>query len=365
MIKFLDLKNINRPYEKDFLQKIEAFLQSGYYIQGAEVQKFENNFARYCQTRYAVGVGNGLDAIRLIFEAYKIIGKLQPGDEVLVPANTYIASILAISQAGLTPVLVEPDPNTFNLSPSLLKDKITSKSKAVLGVHLYGQISDWQQIQEITLENNLLLIEDAAQAHGAVYKNKKAGNISDAAAFSFYPTKNLGALGDAGAVTTNNHEIAEIIGYLKNYGQEKKYISRYKGINSRLDEIQAVFLNIKLNFLDKINKRRRDNARKYLKNINNPKIILPVIKAFDHHVFHQFVIKTSARNRLKKYLYENGIETIVHYPLPPHKQEAYREWNNLNLPVTEKIYREILSIPVREDLTADDTDKIIETLNKF
>ena len=365
MIKFLELQKINQRYEKAFREKFEAFLQSGYYIQGNETRLFEENFARYCGTKYAVGTGNGLDAIRLIFEAYKILGKLQTGDEVLVPANTYIASILAISQADLVPVLVEPDWLTYNLSPESLVQKISSKTKAVLGVHLYGQISAWQEIQQITRDNDLLLIEDAAQAHGAVFQGKKAGSISHAGAFSFYPTKNLGALGDGGAVTTDDDKLAEVIRKLKNYGQEKKYVSKYKGINSRLDEIQAAFLQVKLTYLDEINTKRRKIAAGYLQHINNDKIILPTVKTEEQHVFHQFVVRTKNRDDFKKYLYDNGVESIIHYPVPPHRQAAYREWKNLSFPVTEKIHDEILSIPVRENLTEPEISYIIEKINKY
>ena len=365
MIKFLDLKQLNRPYEEAFRQKFEAFLQSGYYIQGTENRLFEEEFARYCATDDCVGTGNGLDAIRLIFEAYKITGKLQPGDEVIVPANTYIASILAVSQAGLISVPAEPDLYTYNLSPESLQEKITDKTKAVLAVHLYGQVTDWDAIEKITRRHDLLLIEDAAQAHGAEYRGKKAGNLGDAAAFSFYPTKNLGALGDGGAVTTSDRELAEIIRLLKNYGQEQKYVSKYKGVNSRLDEIQAAFLRVKLKHLNDINKKRRQNAMLYLTAIDNEKIVLPSVKPEAQHVFHQFVIRTSERDELKRYLFENGIETIIHYPVPPHRQQAYSEWKNISLPVTEKIHEEILSIPVRENLTQNEIIYIIEKINNF
>ncbi len=364
-IKFLDLKDLNTPYEKAFQEKFQAFLKNGYYIQGKETRAFETEFARYCQTQRAVGVGNGLDAIQLIFEAYKILGKLQTCDEVLVPANTYIASILAISKAGLTPVLIEPELHTYNLDPKKVQNKITSKTKAILGVHLYGQISNWENLQKIVRANHLLLIEDAAQAHGAIYKGKKAGNISDAAAFSFYPTKNLGALGDGGAVTTNDPELADLIQILKNYGQTQKYVSRYKGINSRLDEIQAAFLRVKLTYLDQNNQKRQQIAKIYRKHIGNPMISLPAYENIENHVFHQFVIRTPEREKLQKYLFENGIETLIHYPIPPHQQGAYQEWKNLQLPLTEQIHREVLSIPVRENLTRDEIFYIIEKINRY
>jgi len=365
MIKFLELNSLNHPYKEEFLQKIPDFLQTGYFIQGKETQNFEKNYAQYCGTQHAIGVGNGLDAIRLILEAYKIMHKLQPGDEILVPANTYVATILAVSHAGLKPVLVEPELSTYNLSGSGLKKHITSKTKAILGVHLYGQITDWTSIEKLAKKYRLLLIEDAAQAHGAIYRKKKAGNISHAAAFSFYPTKNLGALGDAGAVTTNDDELAGIIRKLKNYGQEQKYVSRYKGFNSRLDEIQAVFLNIKLKSLDKINQKRRQIAQKYLQYIDNDKIILPEVQSIEQHVFHQFVIRSTNRDALQEHLLKNGVESLIHYPVPPHRQQAYSEWKDKIFSLTEKISNEVLSIPVRENLSDTEVNQIIEIINKF
>jgi len=365
MIKFLNLKEINQRYETAFQQKFMQFIDSGYYIRGNEVKNFEQGFAQYCGVNHAVGVGNGLDAIRLIFEAYKILGKLHISDEVLVPANTYIASILAISQAGLTPVLVEPNIETYNIDPQQIKNKINSKTKAILAVHLYGQVANMHALQKIAEENNLLLIEDAAQAHGAVYQNKKTGSLGDAAAFSFYPTKNLGALGDAGAVTTQNQALAEIVLQLSNYGQAQKYVSQHKGINTRLDEIQAAFLNIKLAFLDEINQKRKDIAKIYLENIQNKKIVLPQPTDMQSHVFHQFVIRAKQRDLLKKHLFDNEIDSIIHYPIPPHQQAAYKEWNNLSYPITEKIHQEIISIPIRENLTDSEIFYIIEQINRF
>ncbi len=364
MIEFLNLNKLNAPYESGFRQKFEEFLSDGKYIEGVENRRFEKNFAKYCGTKFAIGTGNGLDAIRLILEAYKVTGKLQTGDEIIVPANTFIATILAISQAGFTPVLTEPKLETYNLDPEKIAKKISAKTKAIIGVHLYGLISDWEYLQNIAHSHGLLLIEDAAQAHGAVWNDKKAGDLGDAAAFSFYPAKNLGALGDGGAVTTNDPELAGIITQLKNYGQEKKYISRYKGFNSRLDELQAAFLNVKLPHLDKANEKRRQNALLYLKNIKQSNIVLPV---FDEksHVYHQFAIRTRRRDELKTYLANHGIETMIHYPVPPHKQQAYSEWQNLHLPITEQIHREILSLPVRENLTGDEINYIIEKINKF
>ena len=365
MIKFLDLHTINAGYEEEFHQKFTSFLQAGYYINGNETQLFEQNFAAYCGTRHAVGVGNGLDAIRLIFEAYKILGKLQEGDEVLVPANTYIASILGISQAGLLPVLVEPDLHTYNIDASLISKHISTKTKAILAVHLYGQVAEMTAINKVAKQNNLLVIEDAAQAHGADYQGNKTGNLANAAAFSFYPTKNLGALGDGGAVTTNDADLADIVKKISNYGQVQKYVSAYKGFNSRLDEIQAAFLNVKLLYLDKINQKRRKNAQQYLSGIVHQDIVLPQFENEKSQVFHQFVIRTSRRDELKEYLLQNGVETIIHYPVSPHKQEAYSQWNDLSYPITEQIHNEILSLPIRENILQVEIDYIIEKINRF
>ena len=364
MIEFLNLKALNAPYEKAFHQKFEQFLSSGYYVLGKEVQQFETDFAGYCGTDYAIGAGNGLDAIRLILEAYKILGRLQDGDEIIVPANTYIASILAISQAGLKPVLVEPNINTYNLDTERVLEKISSKTKAILAVHLYGLVSDWDTLSKVAQSHGLLLLEDAAQAHGAVWNNRKTGNLGDAAAFSFYPTKNLGTLGDAGAVTTNDDELAELIKKLRHYGQQQKYVSRYKGINSRLDEIQAAFLNVKLPALDTSNNKRRQIASTYIKHIKHSEIILPVFDT-QAHVYHQFTIRTKQRDDLKKYLDKHGIQTLVHYPVPPHKQHAYSEWQHESYPVTEQIHREILSLPIRENLTDNEIFYIIDKINRY
>ncbi len=364
MIEFLNLNKLNAPFENQFRQKFEQFLSAGNYIESSENQNFENNFAQYCGTEYAIGTGNGLDAIRLILEAYKIKGELQPGDEIIVPANTFIATILAISQAGLTPVLTEPRLTTYNLDPDKVIENITPKTKAIIGVHLYGLISDWDNLQEIARSYGLLLIEDAAQAHGAMWDNKKAGNLGNAAAFSFYPIKNLGALGDGGAVTTSDMALANIIKKLKNYGQEKKYICKYKGFNSRLDELQAAFLNVKLPYLDKSNDKRRQIAATYIEHIKHPEIILPLYGK-KTHVYHQFTVRTANREHFQQYLKRNGIGTMIHYPVPPHKQQAYFEWQKLDLPITEQIHREILSLPVRENLTDEEIEYIIDKINKY
>jgi dTDP-4-amino-4,6-dideoxygalactose transaminase len=370
MIKFLDLKKINEPYEIAFQEKLKLVLEKGWYILGNEVATFENNFANYCGTKYCIGVGNGFDALVLIFKGYIQLGKLQKGDEVIVPANTYIASILAILQADLIPVLVEPKLETYNINPDLISDKITSKTKAILAVHLYGQLAEMDAINEIARKNNLLVVEDAAQAHGAISDFRKAGNLSNAAAFSFYPGKNLGALGDGGAITTNDTELAKVIQSLRNYGSETKYQNEYIGVNSRLDELQAAFLNVKLPNLDAENNIRRAIANRYLSEINNSKITLPTVslrgtKQSNNHVFHLFVIRTENRNELQQYLLDNGIQTMIHYPIPPHKQKAFFPWNHISFPITEKIHNEVLSLPMSQALTEDEVSFVVSILNKY
>lgn len=366
MIPFLDLKKINASYEAAFELKLKNMLHKGWYVLGEEVSNFEKAFADYCGTKYCIGVGNGLDALVLILKAYIHLGKLKKGDEVIVPANTYIASILAILQADLVPVTIEPDLDTYTINPELVNEKITSKTKAILVVHLYGQLANMNAINIIAKSNNLLVIEDAAQAHGA--KNTediKAGNLGDAAGFSFYPGKNLGALGDAGAVTTNDTELATILFSLRNYGSHIKYHNDFIGINSRLDELQAAFLNVKLPELDRENEKRKVIVNHYLSNISNPKIILPVYNGGNHHVFHVFVIRTENRDDLQHYLNKNGILTMIHYPIPPHKQQALVEWNELSFPITEKIHREILSIPLSPVMTIEEADFVVSILNKY
>lgn len=380
MIKFLDLHKINKPFETDFQLKFQQFLDKGWYVLGNEVQQFEADFASFCNSKYCVGVGNGLDALVLIFKAYIELGYLQKGDEVIVPANTYIASILAVLQADLIPVLVEPKLETYNINPNLIEAKLTSKTKAILPVHLYGQICEMDKIIEIALKHNLLIVEDAAQAHGACYsfqsqsqftdKNLSTNELSVRAdsrtqAFSFYPGKNLGCLGDGGAVVTNDLQLAETIKKLRNYGSEKKYYNELQGINSRLDELQAAFLNIKLPFLTKENNTRRNIAKRFLNEINNPKIVLPFWDGTHNHVFHLFVIRTENRDELKSYLSSKGIETMIHYPIPPHKQKAMKDWNHLSFPITEKIHNEVLSIPIYGCLAESEIDAIINALNGY
>jgi len=365
MIQFLELKKINDPYENAFQEKLKSVLAGGWYILGKEVEAFENNFANYCGTKYCIGVGNGFDAMVLIFKSYIQLGKLKIGDEVIVPANTYIASILAILEANLVPVLVEPKIVTFNINPDLISEKITSKTKAILAVHLYGQLAEMNQINEIAIQNNLIVVEDAAQSHGAFLDYRKSGNLSNASAFSFYPGKNLGSLGDGGAVTTNDSELAKTIKSLRNYGSKEKYKNEYIGINSRLDELQAAFLSVKLPNLDAENSIRKTIAKRYLNEIKNDKITLPFWDLSDNHVFHLFVIRTENRANLQQYLLDNGIQTMIHYPLPPHKQKAFSEWNHLSFPITEKIHNEVLSLPMSPVLTLDEVDFIIATLNQY
>jgi dTDP-4-amino-4,6-dideoxygalactose transaminase len=408
MIKFLDLHKINQPYEPLFHEKLKKFLDKGWYILGNEVEQFEHDFAQYCGTKFCIGVGNGLDALVLIFKAYIELGKLQKGDEVIVPANTYIASVLAILQADLIPVLVEPDEATFNLNPQLIMENITSKTKAIFAVHLYGQLADMEQINFIAKQHNLLVIEDAAQAHGAKLNsdieipnfnaqnlelrtynlqpttlnpeprtqhpepttqipqpNLKAGNVGNAAGFSFYPSKNLGALGDGGAITTNDAALAQILFSLRNYGSEVKYHNHFIGVNSRLDEIQAAFLNIKLPNLDENNSKRIAIAKRYLTGIKNNAIALPFYNNSENHVFHLFVIRVQNRTKLQNYLLENGIQTQIHYPIPPHKQKAVQHLQHLSFPITEKIHDEVLSLPISPVMTDDEVDFVIKILNQW
>jgi dTDP-4-amino-4,6-dideoxygalactose transaminase len=366
MIQFLDLKKINQPYETGFQEKLKMVLDSGWYILGTQVKEFEASFAKYCGASYCIGVGNGLDALVLIFKGYIQLGKLQKGDEVIVPANTYIASILAIIQADLIPVLVEPNLETYNLNPNLIQEKITPKTKAILAVHLYGQLADIYSINQIAWQNNLLVIEDAAQAHGANSQQPSAfKNLKSSVAYSFYPGKNLGALGDGGAITTHDSELAKVLFSLRNYGSQEKYRNDFVGVNSRLDELQAAFLNLKLPQLDFENQHRRTIAKRYLSEIKNPKITLPFWDFSNNHVFHLFVIRTQNRNGLQNYLAENGIQTMIHYPIAPHQQQALQEYNHLSFPITEKIHSQCLSLPISPVLTMDEVQFVIEKINAY
>lgn len=366
MIKFLDLQKINAQYQDEFHQKMQLVLDKGWFILGNEVKQFEKDFASYTNSKYCIGVGNGLDALVLIFKGYIQLGLIQKGDEVIVPANTYIASILAVLQADLVPVLVEPKLETYNINPDLILEKITSKTKAILPVHLYGQLCEMDKIYEIAKQHNLIVVEDAAQSHGAILESRiQNSEIRNVQAYSFYPGKNLGALGDAGAITTNDEELAKILFSLRNYGSEKKYHNEFIGINSRLDEIQAAFLNVKLPFLEEENNKRRSIAKRYLSEIKNDKILLPHWDFSTNHVFHLFVIRTENREALQEYLKQNEIETMIHYPIPPHKQKAFESWNTLSFPITEKIHDEVLSLPISPILTADEVSNIIHILNQY
>lgn len=363
MISFLDLKGINAQYRAELIEACTKVIDSGWYIQGNECKEFDIEFAQYCGTKYAIGVANGLDALILILRAYKEMGIINDGDEVIVPSNTYIASILAISQNNLVPVLVEPDIKTYLLDPSKIEEKITSKTKAILPVHLYGQTCQMDEINKIAKKYSLKVIEDSAQSHGAYFGNKRSGNLGDASGFSFYPGKNLGALGDGGAVTTNDEELANTIKALANYGSHKKYENLYKGINSRLDEIQAAMLRVKLKHLDNETEKRREIANYYLENIKSDNIILPTLRDQGNHVWHVFVIRTNKRDELQKHLLENGIQTLIHYPIPPHKQNAYSEWKDESYAISEKIHEEILSLPISGVQSLEDTVAIVKVLN--
>ena len=363
MISFLDLKAVNEQYITEIEKVLHKVIKSGWYILGTEVDLFEKEFAEYCGTDHCIGVANGLDALTIILKAYGI----GEGDEVIVPSNTYIASVLSVSANGADPILVEPDIASYNLDPKKIEEKITSRTKAILAVHLYGQSADMNAINQIAEKYNLKVIEDAAQAHGATYTGKRTGNLGNAAGFSFYPGKNLGALGDAGAITTNDGQLAEKIRALRNYGSHVKYENLYKGVNSRLDEIQAAILRIKLKELDRENERRREIATYYLNHINNSKIILPKIvnRDLSSHVWHLFVVRTKEREKLQSYLKEKGIQTLIHYPVPPHKQQAYKEWSNLSYPISEQIHNEELSLPISPVQSIETTRKIVEVINSF
>ncbi|UBM57638.1 DegT/DnrJ/EryC1/StrS family aminotransferase [Marinilongibacter aquaticus] len=362
----MDLKKVNLQYQQEIEESILRTFRSGWYLLGEEVQRFEKKLCAYLGVEFAVGVGNGLDALRLIYRAYIELGEMKQGDEVIVPANTYIASILAISDNGLTPVFVEPDPDTFNIDLKRIEERITLKTRSILMVHLYGQAVFSEKLKELAERYNLKLVEDNAQAIGASYAGKKTGGLGDAAGLSFYPGKNLGALGDAGAVTTNNSELAEVVRILANYGSNKKYNNLYKGLNSRLDEIQAAVLSVKLKYLDQENQRRREIAGLYGDYINNKKIILPSYpEAPDSHVWHLYVIRTEHRVGLEAYLKGRGIETLIHYPIPASKQAAYKEYQNIYLPVTEAIHKTVLSLPISPVLSNSEVEQIVDEVNCF
>ncbi len=389
MVKFLHLQKINAQYAEELKQAAAEVIDSGWFLLGEKVKQFEANLANFIGVKHAIGVANGLDALRLILKAYIEMGVMKEGDEVIVPANTYIASILAITDNRLKPVLVEPDIHTYNLDISLIEQHITEKTRAIMVVHLYGQVCWSEELGAIAKRHNLKIIEDNAQAIGAEWAGRKTGSLGHAAGFSFYPGKNLGALGDAGAVTTNDDQLAEKVRALGNYGSKQKYINEYQGLNSRLDEIQAAFLDIKLKYLDAENQRRREIAQFYCENITNPNIILPVTPSFfnvEHltpnnkqqttnneqrttnnlsHVWHLFIIRTSEREQLQKYLTDNGIQTLIHYPIAPHQQRAFRNWNNDRYFITERIHGQVLSLPISPVMEDEELLKIVEVLNRF
>ncbi|MGB5118794.1 MAG: DegT/DnrJ/EryC1/StrS family aminotransferase [Providencia rettgeri] len=384
MINFLDLKAINNQYQQELKDACARVIDSGWYIMGNELTQFETEFAAYCGTKHAIGVANGLDALILTLRAWKELGKLKAGDEVIVQANTYIASLLAITENDLVPVLVEPNLASYNLDVASVAAAITQKTKAILPVHLYGQLSPMQEIMAIAKEHNLLVLEDCAQAHGAEINGKRAGNWGDAAGFSFYPGKNLGALGDAGAVTTNDDELAQTLRALRNYGSHKKYENLYQGVNSRLDEMQAAMLRVKLRHLEVETARRQQIAAIYCEGINNPRIVLPLdvtfttnnshlatnnstlsIQHYKQHVWHLFVVRSGNREALQQYLADIGIQTLIHYPIPPHKQQAYSHYVEIQLPLTELIHQQVLSIPLDPTMSDDAVKQVIAAMNEF
>lgn len=366
MIKFLDLKQVNLQYADELKAAAAEVIDSGWYLLGQKVRGFENQLADYINVTNCVGVGNGLDALRLILRAYIEMGVLQKEDEVIVPSNTYIATILAISDNGLKPVLVEPDIGTYNLDISKVEENITKRTKAIIVVHLYGKVCWSKDLEALAKKYKLKIIEDNAQAIGAKWNDVKTGSLGDAAGFSFYPGKNLGALGDSGAVSTNHNELATVVRALANYGSHKKYENKYLGLNSRMDEIQAAFLSVKLKYIDKENEQRRNIAEYYLKNIKNPAIILPDLPIHrEEHVWHLFVISTRERDNLQQHLLNNNIETLIHYPIPPHKQVAYKELNDIELPISEKIHQQALSLPVDPTMTKADIMEVIKVLNEY
>ena len=363
-IPFLDLKKVNNQHRSELIHAITEVVDSGWYVRGDRVKTFEYEFSRYCGSTYCVGLGNGLDALSLTLRAWKELGRLSDGDEVIVPSNTYIASILAITENGLTPILVEPDILTYNLCPTKIQNAITDKTKAILVVHLYGKIAPMHTIMHIAKENRLLVLEDCAQAHGAESQGKKVGSWGDAAGFSFFPGKNLGALGDGGAVITEDSVLAAKVRELGNYGSEKKYFNNLKGVNSRLDELQAAILSVKLKYLDDDNLCRREVAREYSEKIDNRWIAVSPPGGLEH-VYHLYVIRTPYREELAAHLSENGVQSLIHYPVPPHKQKAYAELANLELPISELIHKEVLSLPISPVMKESEISAVIDACNSF
>lgn len=364
-IPFLSLKSITDKYSEEINAAVSRVVNSGWYLQGNENKSFEENYAKYIGTEYCIGCANGLDALIWILRAYKELGVMQDGDEVLVPANTYIASILAITENNLKPVLIEPKFDTLEIDDSLIESKITPKTKAVMIVHLYGRCAYTDKIGAICQKYNLKLIEDNAQAHGCRFDDRRTGALGDAAGHSFYPGKNLGALGDGGAITTSDRVLADTVRALANYGSEKKYVFKYCGRNSRLDEIQAAVLDVKLKYLDGDNAKRQQIAKYYYDHINNPKIVLPKRIDDKNNVYHLFPIFCEERDDFQQYLKDNGIQTLIHYPIPPHKQECYKEWNGNALPITEKIHTQELSLPISPTLSVEEAKYVVEVINRY
>jgi dTDP-4-amino-4,6-dideoxygalactose transaminase len=365
MIKFLDLQGITNKYNAEIKQAALDVISSGWYLQGKANEKYESDYSKYIGTKYTVGCANGLDALIWIYRAYMEQGVMKFGDEVIVPANTYIASILAITENGLKAVLVEPDINTLEIDDSKIEAAITERTKSILVVHLYGRCAYTNKIGDLCKRYNLKLVEDNAQSHGCKFGEIRTGSLGDAAGHSFYPGKNLGALGDAGAVTTNDKNVSDAIRALANYGSQHKYVFKYKGRNSRMDEIQAAILDVKLKYLDRDNDLRKKIAHFYYDNIKNDYVSLPTMMPDESNVYHIFPILCTKRNEMQQYLKNNGVQTLIHYPIPPHKQECYKEWNNLSLPITEKIHNQELSIPISPILTMDDTKEIVRLINEF
>ena len=365
MIKYCDLKKINNAYGAELREAMLRAVESGWYIRGKECERFEQAFAAYCGCAHCIGTGNGLDALTIILLAYKELGIIEEGDEIIVPANTYIATILAVIHAGMRPVLCEPHAASYNIDPSRIESLITGRTRAIMAVHLYGQTADMEPINAIADRYSLKVIEDAAQGHGATYMGKRAGNLGDAAGFSFYPGKNLGALGDGGAITTNDSLLAETARAIANYGSQEKYVNRYKGMNSRLDEIQAAALGAKLKHLNRDNGIRRRIAYRYIREIDNPHVAMPHIEEYGEHVFHIFAAMSPFRDKLQRHLMEKGIETLIHYPIPPHRQEAMKLFGGVSLPITERIHREELSLPCNPAISDDEASLVIEAVNSF
>jgi len=363
MIRFLDLKAVNDSFEPELTASIMEVLDSGWYVLGRQGRAFEDEFSKYIGVNYTIGVANGLDALRLIMKGLIALGRLKVGDQIIVPANTFIATILAISDCNLVPVLVEPDIRTCNIDPARIEERLTPLSKAILIVHLYGRCAMSSEIQAIAKKHDLVLLEDNAQAIGCSYGDQRTGSLGEAAGHSFYPGKNLGAIGDAGAVTTNNKELAEIVRSLSNYGSTEKYIHDLLGMNSRMDEVQAAVLRVKLRRLDYDNARRKEIAYYYEQHINNERILLPV--SARNHVWHLYVIRCNTREKLKEYLEKGGVETLIHYPIPPHKQKAYMQLSHLSFLITESIHREALSLPISQVMNMKDVNRVVELLNEY